>query len=81
MFKVFSLSWFQSPYFEVPLCGFLSIYPACGSKDLLNLLLDFFQLHSVPQGECAVSTAHITIVDYLHHLWLSPTLVGTAGVT
>lgn len=42
MFKVFSLSWFQSPYFEVPLCGFLSIYPACGSKDFLNLLLDFF---------------------------------------
>lgn len=59
-FKVFSLSWFHLPYFEVPLCGFLSIYPACGSKDFLNLLLDFFhQFGDVlgigqPFGRCSV---------------------------
>lgn len=60
MFKVFSLSWFQSPYFEEPLYGFLSIYPACASKDFLNLLLDFFhQFWDVlstgqPFGRCSV---------------------------
>lgn len=36
------MSLFQLPYFEAPLCGFLSIFPACGSKYFLNLLLDFF---------------------------------------
>ena len=72
MFKFFSLSWFQSPYFEVPLCGFLSIYPACGSKDFLNLLLDFFhQFWDVvstgqPFGCCSVpftsSALYVTLI-------------------
>ena len=45
------------------------------------LLLDFSQLHRVPQGECAVFTAYGTVVEYLPHLWLSPPLVGTVGAT
>ena len=44
------------------------------------LLRDFSQLHSVPEGECAVFTTYLTIVEYLRHPWLSPTLVGTVGV-
>lgn len=81
--KFFTLSLFHWHYYDVPLCGFLSISLVCGSKYVLNLWLDasisFGKFSAMISSNCFYPILFLLTYDsnytyvrlfYCPHVWL-----------